>query len=115
MEKLIELLRFLLLVNGLAYIITRSVILQPIRLFIGGWHIFTAGLIYCPPCMSFWLGLVLGLMGFWPWQPLLHTFWQGGVVACGAAAALSTFWGEESHIVNEINRLGYLDGSQEKG
>jgi hypothetical protein len=57
-----------LAVVGLAYLVTESVILAPLRVALARLHPLAASLIYCPACSGFWIGL--GLYGLYPSEAL---------------------------------------------
>lgn len=60
------LIAWVLLELGLVYLITESMIFSPLRMALARSSMFLAGLLYCPACAGFWVGLALGLLGAWP-------------------------------------------------
>lgn len=53
-------LHFSLLVIGVVYLITHASIAAPFRVAFARGSGFRTALIYCPMCVSFWVGLALG-------------------------------------------------------
>ena len=53
-------LHFGLLVIGVVYLITHASIAAPFRVAFARGSGFRTALIYCPMCVSFWVGLALG-------------------------------------------------------
>ena len=51
---------------SVVYIITMSVIFGPVRHALGTRNYFLLQLVHCPTCISFWVGLFLGGIGFFP-------------------------------------------------
>lgn len=84
------LLRFLLLLSGLTYLLTRSAIFLPVRTLPLPCF-FTVGL-YCPACAGFWLGGALAALGYWPF-PATFT-WSAPLEAAVCSVALMHAWGE---------------------
>lgn len=49
----------ILITYGIAYLITQSVLLEKPRAYLASKHWFIGELLYCPICISFWIGLAL--------------------------------------------------------
>lgn len=63
-----DLLRWALLELGLIYFVTESVFFAPMRVALSRGSGFLRALLYCPACSGFWLGALLGFLGFWPYH-----------------------------------------------
>jgi hypothetical protein len=59
-------LRWLLMVIGIVYMITSSVIFGPFRVWLTKDSTFRRTLFYCAACTGFWVGVGLGLASYWP-------------------------------------------------
>lgn len=85
---------FALVTIGITYGITASALLRPLRgllVWASGGSSWVAVLLYCPACMGFWVGALLGAAGLWP--EAVHGFsaaWRSAF----AAAALGALWSE---------------------
>jgi hypothetical protein len=55
-------LHFALMVIGVTYLLTHASIATPFRVAFARGSWFRTALIYCPMCVSFWVGLALGPM-----------------------------------------------------
>lgn len=82
-----ELLIFALLALGLVYLITQSAIAYLPRNAIADLGAFWESLIYCPACTGFWVGVLLGALGYW-----VHAGWLGVIEAGVSACALGALW-----------------------
>lgn len=76
------LVQFALMQWAVTYLVLDSAILAWARIELAKGSIFRTQLFYCPSCFGFWVGLLLGALGYWP-------FASGWVaVAESGAAAL---------------------------
>lgn len=93
-----DLARWALLELGLVYLVTEAAITAPVRRPIAQLSWFFAGLLYCPACSGFWLGMLLGVLGFWPWPGLewRGLFW-GPLESAVAGMALGAIWATVHH------------------
>lgn len=100
MLNLSTLLPLVLVSFGLAYIITGSVIAIPLRL---GWCWLTKRwrslwyLVQCPPCCSFWCGVVVGALTR---SGVLGTL-QVAITTCGLTALAQAALGGDGIAANE--------------
>lgn len=108
MDELVALVRWALLLWGLVYIVTQSVIFRRVRMFFLRYTTMLGILLYCPSCTGFWVGALLSV--YWPWQDagmgvpysnVLESALSG--VACGG------LWGvivnDGATFKNEVKRL----------
>jgi hypothetical protein len=106
-------LHYMLLLLGITYVITQSVIGMPLRKLVSKAGTVPMILIYCPACTGFWVGLILGALGHWPLQPWYSATVEAGITSC----ALGAVWGEYGPSTNvfEIEQGDrYDDQEQEK-
>lgn len=91
MELFFHWLRFGVIVWGLAYIVTQSSIILPLRLFVLKRSNFLGALIFCPACSSFWIGVLLGALGLYgpPLAPLSVSWLESALIS----TVLGYFWG----------------------
>lgn len=109
---MIDLLHWLLVLWGLVYFITQSAIFMRVRVFIGRLGIFFATGIYCPSCTGFWIGIGLGLLGYWPWH-YDYGFIESGVAAMAAGRMFGT-WFDGGTFETELPMLGYELGDSDE-
>lgn len=88
-------IEFALVAMGITYVITTSYIMVPIRQLLvraSGDSFDFAVLLYCPACMGFWVGVLLGAAGLWPERDVvgLNAAWRAGF----AATALGALWSQ---------------------
>jgi hypothetical protein len=88
MEELVLLLRWALVVIGFVYLLTESGFFMPLRLLVRKLGRLATTFIYCPACTGFWIGGVLGYLGWWPWVDWPTQLLQSAV----AATAVATTW-----------------------
>jgi hypothetical protein len=81
---MIALIQWALVVLGVIYFVTESVIFGPVRVTLTRGSVFRSTLLYCPACMGFWVGVASGFL-----QPAL---WQNPVQSGLAAMALGRIW-----------------------
>lgn len=83
-------LTWLGLVWGSVYLVTDSVIFDPLRVLLSRWgRAYAMVLLHCPACTGFWVGLALGGLGFWPVEGGFLSPLYSAIVACAAGA----LWG----------------------
>jgi hypothetical protein len=82
-------LHYMLLLLGLVYLITQSVIMAPLRKLLTRVPLLLT-LVYCPACTGFWVGVMLGSTGLWPFGEVLFIPIESGIGAC----AIGALWGE---------------------
>lgn len=73
---------------GLIYFVTRAGIVTPIRVAIASRGRFIAGLLYCPACSGFWIGIAYALIYKQPWLGCVHL----GLVSMGLGAICNYFF-----------------------
>jgi hypothetical protein len=86
-----ELLHYILLLTGVGYLITQSLIFRPLRKLVAKAGAVPAAFIYCPACTGFWIGL--GLTPYWPFE---SSYIGSGI----ASAALMALWKEYGPQIN---------------
>lgn len=86
-QSILGLIRFTILVIGLTYYITGSVIFSVVRTQIRRRLPGLTYFIYCPMCIGTWVGLFLALAGIQPLSGTLHAPWLDAMVL-GAVANL---------------------------
>lgn len=88
-----QLLYFTLIVAGVTYVLTQSLIARPYRRAVASLGGFWAALVYCPPCTGFWVGLGFGFTELWPGpgRPLY------AAIASMALMALWKEWGPQEN------------------
>ena len=77
---------------GLVYGITESAIFAPIRLLLARVHLVVQVFVYCAACTGFWVGLGLGLGGYWPVD---RVAWYGAIESAIALMCLGALWGRK--------------------
>jgi hypothetical protein len=60
-----QIFKFVTMHLGLVYILTQSVIARPARVFLAELHPQLEVLVYCSACAGFWIGMLLGVLGYW--------------------------------------------------
>lgn len=111
METFAELCRFMLFGLGFTYLITRSVIMKPVRAIplamlkirrLSPLAVVLAALLFCPSCSAFWIGLLIKSMWPWPgpWQWL-----ESGVALCACGAFAASVWSDAA-IQDELQVVG---------
>ena len=116
-DKLAELFRFLLLVGGLIYILTRSIILRFVRMYLGGLWLPLTALLYCPSCSGFWFGAAM--CHLWPWRTGHLYGLEAAVVSCLLGSILAGIW-DDTYVQAELTKLAEHftkdgdDGSEKK-
>lgn len=81
------LVSYLLVVWGLCYLLTTSVLCRPPRVLISKLGALARTLVYCRACTGFWIGLVLGLCDFPPNLPIAAL--PAAIAAMGLCAICS--------------------------
>jgi len=92
-------LRWLLGVIGFIYLLTESGIFANVRTFFSSLArtaLNQPGVphfawLYCPPCMGFWIGLVLGILGYWPLEGDFM-FLESAIAAMAVGAVWKTYF-----------------------
>ena len=90
-----DLAHYILMLTGLTYIVTQSLIFRIPRMKIAAWSLFWQSLIYCPACAGFWLGAAL--VPLWPFKALVFAPLESAVCACGLMA-LWKEWGPQTDV-----------------
>ena len=85
-----DLLTFVLVLCGATYIITQSSIAVVLRTAFADLCGLCESLVYCPACTGFWVGIALGLCGYWPRSGAAGVL-EAGVAACGLGALWSVY------------------------
>jgi len=80
-------LQWALITLGGIYFLTEAVIFAPFRTRFAKGSGFRIGLIYCPACTGFWVGV--GSHQWWPWEASVYA---APVVSGIAAMALGAIW-----------------------
>lgn len=99
--------RFVLVTYGFIYLVTQAAIMTPVRVFILGSakkleaQMFLAEFIYCRACTGFWIGILVGAFGLYPWEAWVI---EPGV----AAMALGAFWKPGDAFENEAPLWDHL-------
>ncbi len=101
-----EWIRYLLLMWGLQYLLTQSTIFGPIRIFWGHQSQWRTMLVYCPPCVGFWFGVLAGHFGYWPpiewgWRAAL----ESGIASAALGMILGTWFGADEVLEVELPLL----------
>jgi hypothetical protein len=90
MHELLELVRFLLVLLGVVYLVTASTIAGIFRILVSKGSYTRTQLFYCPACFGFWVGAVLGLLGYWPFTRTLPlAAFEAGMAAMVAGSLFS--------------------------
>lgn len=77
-----QLLVWACVVLGVVYVITHSVIFMPVRMWLAKKSVWLDVLLYCPMCVSFWVGLFYADSPL----PLDESFWLVERIHDGIAA-----------------------------
>ena len=92
---MIELFRWALVTLGLVYLVTEASIFTVPRAFLASKSHFLGALVYCPACSGYWVGFLVGILGFWPFETIgiwaLSIMWLESAIA---ACALGALWGK---------------------
>jgi hypothetical protein len=93
-------IEFALVALGITYGITGSYIMAGVRQLLvraSGDSGMFAVLLYCPACMGFWIGALLGAAGLWPQDVSTFTaIWR----AAFASTALGALWSHYGPLAN---------------
>jgi len=88
---MIDFLRFVLLLWGLVYLWVGSSIFRIPRMV--SFHVlpgFTKGIVYCPACIGFWVGVFLQAWGAWPLEPIfVYPVIDAGIASSGMMAIMA--------------------------
>lgn len=88
-------IQWALVVAGVIYFVTDSAIFAPIRVKLAKGSWFRAGLLYCPACFGFWVGVALQWLWPFGFEPHYIGAWAIPLrwLASGTAAmALGALW-----------------------
>lgn len=122
-----ELLQWTFMVVGITYLITEATVLSTLRVALVQampWFnlaAFVAALIYCPACIGFWVGVALGALGWWPYEPT-DSWWaltESGVASMAIMATWSKYlgagvaWQVEDPLGTEVQEEDGASSAQE--
>lgn len=99
MTEFVLLVRWLLFGIGIVYFITESSVFSPFRIALTKGSDFRIGLLYCPACTGFWVGIIVS--NLWVHQ----SDWSGiesGVAMMAVGAAWSNWRGGNSAYILEV-------------
>ena len=116
MLLLLNLFRWTLLLIGIVYLITQADIVSVPRVWFAKKNVFFLSLIYCPACTGFWVGLVLGATGLWPWEddPLWFAIACSSISAMAVAKTWDSLTGGNDAYGIELPLLGLPNGEAEE-
>ena len=101
---MLDLVLFILFTLGVTYGFTQASLLAPARMYLASKAHWLEDLLYCPFCISMWVGVAS-----WYYFIGEPTVWIGGFVAVGAVAILpKSAWRSheiEGELVQELRRL----------
>lgn len=81
---------FLLMLWGLTYLATSSVIFARVRTAIVP-RVPLGQMVYCPSCTGFWIGLGLAALAGWPLSTVVHPLFDAAVSSAGLMAVPAYF------------------------
>jgi hypothetical protein len=91
-----SLLHYAIMAYALTYLITESSIFAVPRVLASRGHVVIAMLMYCPACMGFWVGVCLGVAGWFPFDtphPVALEALNSGLVSMAICSLISKMTG----------------------
>lgn len=82
-------IHFALLVAGLTYLLTQSVIFTPYRVLVARGGASLEALVYCPACTGFWVGVLMHRL--WDHPEVFFKPFEAGIGACAMMAVWSYY------------------------